>query len=138
MSDVRVSQVSFNTVAAVAPEIQQDSFGGGGKTYPEVARIARQVKRVVRGAHTARIERIAARKDLKAGKIEARRAQEIRLFNESALLTEQIRQEIARLQLEAGSAFADAEMIAMQIEFMQMQIEELDIAFCLMMIAGID
>lgn len=132
------SAISFDFGGVVVPP---DGISYPGRDF-EHKRITRNVEKVVRSAHTAKIERIAARKNGKAEKLEARRAiereQEIQLFNESALLTEQIKQEIARLRMEAGTAFANADMIAGQIEFMQMQIEELDVAFCMMMIAGID
>ena len=111
--------------------------------YYERKRISKQVEKVIKSAQQVQQERISARKALKAEKLETRKArereQEVQLFTESALLTEQIRQEIIRLGLiEASAQLAQSYMIRDQIEQYEKQIEEIDIAFLLLLVVSID
>lgn len=112
----------------------------GGFTGWDGKKYHKQKEKLIKSATQIQLERIAARKSLKVEKLEIRRAQELKLFKESVLLTEQIKHEIIRLGLiEQQAKLAQSYLVREQIEQLERQIEEIDIAFVtFMLIASID
>jgi len=120
---------------------EQQGGNADSERYHRNKRLKKQVEKVIKSAQQVQIEHIAARKALKVEKLELRRErdrkQEIQLFTESALLTEQIRKEIIRLGLlEANAQLAQGYMIREQIERYERQIEEIDMVFMMAMLAA--
>lgn len=120
----------------------EEEHGGSGDSdrHHEHKRLRKQTEKIIRSATQIQAERIAARKALKVEKLEKRREQEVKLFTESALLTEQIKQEIVRLGLiEQHAQLARGYAIREQIDQLEQQIEEIDMVFVtFMLIASID
>jgi hypothetical protein len=121
---------------------EEDHHGGYGHHQRHKKKhLKGKVEKVIKSAQQVQLERIAARRALKVEKLETRKArereQEIQLFNESALLTQQIREEIIRLGLIEASVI-QSQLIRAEIDFYEQKIEELDIAYCMLLICSID
>lgn len=125
---------------AVVAEVSEQSVGGSANTEKYYEKLKNRTEKIIRSATQIQANRIAARKALKVEKLEKRREQEVKLFTESALLTDQIKQEIIRLGLlEHRAQLAKGYLIREQIEQLEQQIEEIDMVFVtFMLIASID